>query len=287
MNNLFRIIDLIGDEYLQQALTFPPKSKFQWKKAAVTAACIALIIGMAAIGIYRIKAETESVYIPKIEISDSADGTHGDMFGIVIYDGRVYTQAEYIDYQENPSVKNLVGEYLGTAVESICSDCANLTALKLETMSENLAANVSGDVYSVKGYDKAFRICIPKMYESCGFMAFFECLNDISFSRGSEIFGDRLHLNENFDCLNIIDVNTGKKSLAELDRAAVNDFIVGLYSAKAVEPLNSDEYRLFSFAMTDGTSVQIRLYRGGYAAYRQCWVKFGDISAFNLLYEYQ
>lgn len=286
MNNLSRMIELIGDEYLQQALIFPPKAKFRWKKISATAACIALIAGIAA-GICLIKPETESVYIPKVEISNSSDGIQGDMFGIVVYNGRVYTQAEYIDYQENPSVKNLAGEYLGTTVNSIGSDCTNPTEFTPEFLSENLASNVSGDVYSVKGYDKAFRICIPEMYKGCGFMAFFECLNDISFSRGSEIFGDRLHMRENFDCLNVLDVDTDKKSLAKLDKASVNDFITGLYSAKAVEPLNSDEYRLFSFSMTDGTSVQIRLYEGGYAAYRQCRVKFGDISAFNLLYEYQ
>lgn len=286
MNNLSRMIDLIDDEYLRHAVTFQPKMKFQWKKFAVTAACIALITGLAALGIYCIQPESDAVYIPKIEISDTADSVQADMFGIVVYDGRVYVQAEYIYYDENPSVKNLAGEYLGTAVNSIGNDCTNPTGFTQETLSENFAANVSGDVYTVKGYDKNFRICIPEMYSGCGFMAFFECVNDISFSRGSEIFGEMLHLRENFDSLNVIDVSNGEKTLTGLDRAAINDFVDGLYRAKAVQPLDSAEYKLFSFAMTDGTSVQIRLYDGGYAAYGQCCVKFSDISAFNLLYEY-
>lgn len=287
MNNLSRMIDLIDDEYLQQALSFPQRKKIRWKRFAATAACIVLIAGITAIGIYHTQLEADSVYIPKIEISDSADCIQSDMFGIVVYDGRVYTQAEYIDYEDAPSVKDLADEYLGTAVNSIESDCTNPTGSAQETYHENFTANVSGDIYSVKGYDKSFRICIPKMYEGCGFMAFFECLNDISFRRGSDIFGDRLHLRENFGSLYEIDVNTDEKSLTGLDRAAINDFISELYRAKAVEPLDSTEYRLFSFSMTDGTSVKIRLYEGGYADYRGCCVKFSDISAFNLLYEYQ
>lgn len=287
--DLSRMIDLIDDRYLHEAAISRHKFGISQTARAISAACLAILIfGAASFAASQDSAPPhDTVYIPKIEITQTADDIQLDMFGFIVYDGRVYTQAEYIDYSESPNIRNLAGEYLGTASANVNNSCVNPPLSSDEVYPENFTSNVSGDVYSVKGYDKSFRICIPSMYEGCGFMAFFECLNDISFSQGYEIFGDRIHLHENFSNVLQIDTESGQKSKISISEKKADEFFNALYDAQAIVSPDSTEYKLFQIAAKDGTAVNIRLYKGGIAAYKDCFVKFTDVDAFNLLYEYK
>lgn len=287
-NELSRMIDLIDDKYLHEVANSSRKSNLSWRAMVISAACLAIIIfGAASLSASQKSVKpSDAVYIPKVEIAEASGYAQSDMLGFIVYDGRVYTQAQYIDYSESPIVKNLADKYLGTASDNINDSCVNSPPSSDESQKD-FTSSVPGDVYSVKGYDKTFRICIPEMYEGCGFMAFFECLNDISFSRGSEIFGDRLQLRENLSGVRQIDADSGEKSKLSLSKETTDKFFRALYDSKAVASLDSTEYKLFEFAVKDGTAVMLRLYEGGFAAYKGCFVKFSDINAFNLLYEYK
>ena len=103
------------------------------------------------------------------------------MIACVVYDGAVYTQGEWLD-----DASALLGEYLGHATGSIdeWSD---------ETDYVEFAGTMSGELYTVVGYDPDFRICC---LNDDGSAMLLERLNGISLDTGADLFDQRLHLPE-------------------------------------------------------------------------------------------
>lgn len=215
---------------------------------------------------------TDGITIPSMELPD--DNSAMDMIGIVVYKGKIYTQAEYL-YVDEKTRSSFVGKYLGTASGTI-----DEWSQKDEYQQE-LASNVIGDVYTVNGYDPDFRICIPKMYEDIEFIAFFENLNGITLKNGNDLYGNRLHLKEDYIDVTYqlhSDWNYEKgnfKKFREVTTTNFNQFIDVLNQSPFVELkgepsiYNSDilQTHLF-FKMKDGTTVELRLFENGYVGYQ-------------------
>lgn len=234
--------------------------------------------------------DTEKLTIPSIKLSESISPTM-DMKGIIVYNGKIYTQAEYLECDQTTK-KSFMEEYLGKASGTIDEWSSK------NEYSKELASNVTGDVYSVKGYDKAFRICIPEMYDGCDFIAFFENLNGITLETGKDLFNDRLHLKENY-----VDVtyksnddwnnNSGDfKRLEGITNTDYDNFFDALYQAPFedisnkidiidLKGLNTDFNQSHIFLkMEDGTTIELRLLENGYVGYQgmqgQVFAKMSD-----------
>lgn len=222
---------------------------------------------------YLTISEDGSITIPLPRVELSSD-TLADMVAFFIYQGRYYQKYEELLFDQS----GLVGQYLGTAIGLIDEWTPKDGYVEL-------AGSVTGDFYSVNGYDPAFMLC---MKESDDSLAIYICNNGITLHYGRELYEDRLHLKENYQAVQYEsraswyygrqDVHT----LAEPENDAVVAFLDALNQAAflpdsaicfqdAETPLYDfsaeSEFWHVYFQMTDGTCVQLRLHEGGYVRF--------------------
>lgn len=236
------------------------------------------------------------VYIPAIDLPE--EDALSDMMKLVVYQGRIYTEYGYNEYDED--VMDLIGEYVGEATGS-------LDEWSTKTDYENeLAGTFSGPIYTVKGYDSAFRLCNVISYSdeqghSKKAVSFFENLNGITLENGADLFEKRLQIRghvkelfyESYD-----DWNSGSRELILLDMTANqkswDTFLDELYSGTFIEIDNVNDIGLYDserqadlfINKDDGTTVVLRLFEGGYVGYRPlggCFIKMPG-EAFDAIY---
>ncbi|WP_343769263.1 hypothetical protein [Clostridium malenominatum] len=102
---------------------------------------------------------------------------------MIVYKGRVYTMSSTtIDSEDG---KKLLGEKLGTTKGNIDQRS------KQEEYSKEFASTLGiQDVYTVKGYDKDFRIMTYlENDDGTSYPQFYDCLNGITVKNGADIFG--------------------------------------------------------------------------------------------------
>lgn len=216
-----------------------------------------------------------SVKIPAIELPEAGSNVMMDMIGLVVYNGRIYTQAEFLPC-DNSQKQLYIGEYLGTASGTI-DEWSEQSEYEKE-----LASNIKGDVYSVNGYDKDFRICIPEMYDDNERIAFFENLNGIELSTGKDLFEERLKLKDNYSDVvyqlhNDWDYGIQEyRHFTDISDDDISDFISSLYESPFMDLAgtlpdiygqNLTQAHIY-FKMNDGTTVGIRLFENGYVTYQ-------------------
>lgn len=282
-------INNISDDYIKEAadLTKAPERTFR-KKYGALAAAIALIV-ITGVGI-RLRGElpkvkptpdevvetnvpeekTYAFYTPSIELPELDDNVMADMIGCVVYKGHVYTQAQSYYEEEVNGVKDLVGDYLGEAKGSLD---------EWSTQSDyatEFASTYDGPVYSVKGYDDNFRVCIYNEKES---LSILENYDHIGLTTGNDLFEERLHLKGNIETVtyeNHKDWDNGVnvyKPLEGISQEEFDSFIETLCES-SFEEINYETTPDFYNAevqghlflkMKDGTEVEMRLIDGGYA----------------------
>lgn len=212
--------------------------------------------------------EDYSVFIPAIKPPEASDGMSEDMMELVVYKGNVYTPTGY--YRKDDAGE-LVGDYLGYASGKLDEWSSQ------EDYAEEFASNITGEVYSVKGYSTGFRICI--VYG--GYIDIMENLNGIGLDTGKDLFGDRLNIKDRITSVWYkahYDWNHGISNFHEctLGQEEINAFIDDLFSGKFEYVY--DEKTDFYYSgkeqahlyldLEDGTTVELRLFEGGYAGYQ-------------------
>lgn len=211
------------------------------------------------------------VTIPPIEVTLSAqDGIAMDMIGFFIYQGRCYTQYNWIQAGEH-----LVGEYLGTA-----------TGLIDEWTPKDgyveLAGSVRGDFYAVNGFDPAFMLC---MTGEDGLVETYVCNTGITLKYGSELYEDRLHLSGGYSAVEYESRESwyyGKEEMRSLtDLSAAERLLDSLGKAEFMywpdvteqagyttsSIYDTERYHLY-FHMNNGMTVHLRLYEDGYVRFQ-------------------
>ena len=123
----------------------------------------------------------QGLRIPALSVPEPKEWAMYDMIGTLVYNGSIYTQTEnqYMDLEAEQR-ENLLGDYLGHATMSLDEWSS------FEEYDKEFASTYEGDVYSVKGYDPDFRVCIRHEEEYDGekhlFLFFLERLNDITIN---------------------------------------------------------------------------------------------------------
>ncbi len=296
--DLFKGLVNIDDKYIVEAIKNKKVIKSNRKTGTLVACFLFIIIYLTILEsnlnkplsvnlettIVNEEEEAEGVYIPKIELTlnDSLDSKYAfyDMIGAVVYNGNVYTQAEYIECNDEEKTK-YVNEFLGTASNTITEGNTSYNEF-----DDELESNVPGDVYSVNGYSEDFRICIPKMHENSTFIAFFENLNGITLYYGRDLYGEeRLNLKDNYKSIFyqsnfdwLFSLNNYNNISDVIQNEEIDDFVDALYEAPFVEVNveNEKEYLEFYenkerlhlyFKMNDESTVEISLFEGGFVRY--------------------
>ncbi|MDR3543756.1 MAG: hypothetical protein P4L69_22790 [Desulfosporosinus sp.] len=218
-----------------------------------------------------IATQSAGIYIPQAPLPTNTK-LSSKMMGLIVYQGRIYLQnSSQIDQQQ---AEQLVSEKLGTTTGNITEWS------KQADTAVDLASTIgTQDVYTVKGYDKSFRIMTYEKINGEVSASFFECLNGLTVNSGNDIFGKfKMENNiatvqyENFDSW-----NNGKGDyhlLTKLD--GFNTFLAALeksipYSQDSLADLLDDQsaadQRFLSVHLNDGSSIQLRLFKEGYVYY--------------------
>lgn len=225
-------------------------------------------------------ADENAVEVPSITLPTITEGVELDMIGLVVYQGSIYTQGKWYDDKEAENVLDLVGDYLGYAKGNI-----NEWSTQDEYATE-FAGTARGDVYSVKGYSPAFRICIKNSYydeetkEDVTYVEMFENLNGIRLATGADLFDKRLQLRGNWSSIQYQqheNWDNGWPDYEYFDLEGVseeewNAFYEELCASEFVDMTKTDIYDFnqahLMIHLQDQTTVELRLFEGGYVGYQ-------------------
>ncbi len=227
------------------------------------------------------ESKVSGVYIPAVELPAETDSVEYAMMGLVVYKGGIYTSAELYYGDDAGRIDELVGDYLGYATGSI-----NEWSTQDEYAVE-FASSCTGEVYSVKGYDTDFRVCIRQEYENENSeqslqIMFLDRLNDISLTTGADLFESKLHISDNVEMVqwqSHDDWNnaSGNLKTADIESALWKEFLNQVdmaeiqYTWKSAEIKGSiydtSNQAHINLLMNDGTMNRIRLIEGGYVGY--------------------
>ncbi len=297
--DVFKAIGGISDEAIEDArlesATSGSKRKTRRRRiigaVAVMAACTALVLGIAQPwkGIKPVAGDNpavdtsaapgsvspdngvmvpappwDSVYIPPEPMPEAPElGVAADMMAFFIYNGRMYVQTgQYAD----PSLRE----------GYVCTVTGDIDEWSGADEYVEGASSIGGDVYSVKGYDTNFRLC---MDGPDGLIEFYDCLSDMTLYSGADLFETCLHVENYVGAYYILDADWEENidNRHELDPESLETFV----SLLMVSPMqewsawseNGDifdyeyaEAHLY-FELADGTTVPVRLFENGCVMY--------------------
>ena len=225
--DVFKAIGGISDEAIEDArlesATSGSKRKTRRRRiigaVAVMAACTALVLGIAQPwkGIKPVAGDNpavdtsaapgsvspdngvmvpappwDSVYISPDPMPEAPEpGVAADMMAFFIYNGRMYVQTgQYAD----PSLRE----------GYVCTVKGDIDEWSGADEYVEGASSIGGDVYSVKGYDTNFRLC---MDGPDGLIEFYDCLSDMTLYSGADLFETCLHVENYVGAYYILDAD--------------------------------------------------------------------------------
>lgn len=279
---LYDSLTNVREDFVEEAQAARSAKRPVWVRWCALAACLCLLVVGTFVwkpwSLYENKpaspntsaAQTaKGITIPKAEVTLSqTEDVAADMLAFFIYQGRCYLQYDRLDHGSD-----LVGEKVGTA-----------TGLIDEwTPAEGyveLAGSVSGDFYTVRGFDPSFMLC---MKEEDDAVQLFVCNNGITLYQGSELFEDRLGLSEGLkavtyededswydgkeDIHTLHDLNAVKTLIAAMDKAQFQlSDQADLYEEKKDGGLSKELYHVYC-KLDNGVTVTLRLFQGGYVTF--------------------
>lgn len=295
--DLFRAVGEVGGDLVEEAAAEAKKRRRAPMYAAALAACAALMLLLARPWAQETPAvtsapaveeqpgaqETPAASAPAAEEQPGAEETPAvatapvamDMVAFVIYGGRMYECSQVL---EGDAAEELMGEYLFTSPGYIDEWSSP------EEYTDG-TGSVAGDVYTVKGYDSAFRLCIP--LDGGALLELYDTLDGITLRTGEDLYGERLHLRENWreaEYQTHDDWNSNEDTFRtpELTEEEIAAFIDALYAgefeywgpdSETGDIFTGDIYGLgleqkhLYFRLADGSSVELRLFENGLVKY--------------------
>lgn len=273
--DLFRAVGEVGGDLVEEAAAEAKKRRRAPIYAAALAACAALMLLLARPWAQETPAVTSA---PAVEEQPGAEETPAvatapvamDMVAFVIYGGRMYECSQVL---EGDAAEELMGEYLFTSPGYIDEWSSP------EEYTDG-TGSVAGDVYTVKGYDSAFRLCIP--LDGGALLELYDTLDGITLRTGEDLYGERLHLRENWreaEYQTHDDWNSNEDTFRtpELTEEEIAAFIDALYAGEFeywgagsetgdIYSLGLEQKHLY-FRLADGSSVELRLFENGLVKY--------------------
>ncbi|MCM1566632.1 MAG: hypothetical protein FNP40_15220 [Dehalobacter sp. 4CP] len=259
---------------ISEKLVKKPKRRVSIKPAAAIAAALVIMIGAGTFvnsNFGKVDQNKVGIYIPQVQISENTE-VKAKMIGLIVYQGRIYTQSA-LQIDANNAEK-LIGEKLGMTK-------ANITEWsKQDDYAVELASTVGVQaVYTVKGYDKSYRIMTCEKINGETYAFFYECLNGLTVKTGNDIF-EKFKMENNIESVkyeNFGSWNNGKNEVQSLTNPdGVNHFLAALENAvpntrESLPDLFEDQgetsQKFIYVTLNDGSKVQLRLFKEGYVYY--------------------
>lgn len=279
---LYDSLTNVREDFVEEAQAAPSAKRHAWVRWCALAACLCLLVvgtvvwkpwsqgdNKPASPPTSAAQTAKGITIPKAEVTLSqTDGVEADMLAFFIYQGRCYLQYDRLDHGSD-----LVGEKVGTATGLIDEWTPQEGYVEL-------AGSVSGDFYTVRGFDPDFMLC---MKEEGDAVQLFVCNNGITLYQGSELFEDRLGLSDGLKAVTYEDEDSwydGKEDIHTLNNMdAVKTLIAAmdkaqfqlsdqadLYEEKKDGGLSKELYHVYC-KLDNGVTVTLRLFQGGYVTF--------------------
>jgi hypothetical protein len=255
-NKLINSLTHIDDKYLKEADEY--KTSHKKHNYVFAAAAVAAVICISIALPFLMRENTaDKITVSKIPIP--SENTVSDSTGFLVYKGDVYVFSFAYKKGSGTYPLKLADEYLGHTNTHESSD---------------LYSDANGDVYSVKGYDKAHMLCIINDKGNAYDIRFYVKNNGIELSDGASLFETGMKLSKGYQavCTDNIDMadagNLKALELSESDKKDIDSFIDEIDKAQFYKKSFSDEdignARNITFIMKDGTAVRMLLIKGGY-----------------------
>lgn len=197
-----------------------------------------------------------------------------DSMPTIFYHGNSYTFDGEI-YRDKAIEKALIGEFLGNASGSM--------SVKEESEKVFASCVATGNIYSVNGYDKEFRICIYDKENP--YIVFYDNFDENNLVTGNDLYS-KLLLKNNYNTVlyqqhsDYMNQQNNYQECSELSQSDIDEFINALYRSSFVIMTTKEEIEKMPdydsegdkiahlyFKMNDGTNVEITLYENGYVLY--------------------
>jgi hypothetical protein len=280
---------------VQKAKLELPNNKRYWSKFMAVAASLLMVVG--SYGVYKniihndqnqaktnnntaIVSKEGGLKIPSLILPDTSENASMDMIGLIVYNGKVYTQTA--TEMDTKSAESMLGEKLGKTKGTIDEWS------KQDEYAIEFASTIGvEDVYSVKGYDKDFRIMTFSVYEGEIHSEYYESFNGMTIYSGEDIFG-KLKISGNVVSAQYQTYSDWDKSVERFypmeDKHLLNSFVAELnhtipYSYDSVEKMlgdfrNDEEYRHMIIQLNDGSKITLVVLKDGYVRYGNTDVYF-------------
>ncbi|WP_419874026.1 hypothetical protein [Candidatus Pristimantibacillus sp. PTI5] len=231
------------------------------------------------------------IEIPSIDLPDQ-NLENADMIGLVVYQGRIYTQTSTKISPEDAAM--LVGDKLGRTIGTIDEWS------KQDAFATEFASSIGQvDMYTVTGYDPKFRIMSYEQLDNGDVITeFYECLSGIRVYSGKDVFGllrlDGRIQSAEWESFNSWNYGKEEKQALQSDTAAISDFLAALGEAKPIKQeelqkegiFDEPEQRFLHLRLTDQSVVTLRLFQNGYVWYSTARLFFRvEQKAFELLWQ--
>lgn len=264
-----------------------PSRYKHWSKVVVFAA--SLLIGISGYFIYeniRLDPYGETLNenspmitsnggleIPILKLQKTTSNTSMSMIGLIVYNQKIYTQTSTDIIDEHAS--DLLDEKIGTTKDNLDEWS------KQNEYSVEFASTIGRtDVYTVKGYDKDFRIMSYSEENGEINTEFYESLNGMTVYSGQDILG-KLKISGNIinaQYRSFSDWNNSVDNFLPIqDRDILSSFAEELnhtipYSRESVEKIlgdfrNDENYKEMILYLKDHTKVTLVVIKGGYIRY--------------------
>lgn len=200
-------------------------------------------------------------------------------FSYLYYNGSMYTSSDFLSSTDKAEVDAFADKLKESELAAVYSNRAQFWSEDSSKLSY-VDDNINGTICSMTGYDKDCRVCvcceqyIEPMDETYYGVVVFDKLNDITVNKGSDLFKDRLHLDEYAEVriMRIDEINGDHEEKLSGD---FSEFVQVVFDGKfikadydtreAFRKLESESCTLTFYTET-GLSTTVSVYPDGYVS---------------------
>ena len=200
-------------------------------------------------------------------------------FSYLYYNGSMYTSSDVLSSTDKAEIDAFADELKESELAAVYSNRAQFWSEDSRKLSY-ADDKINGTICIMAGYDKDFRVCvcyeqyIEPMDETYYGVVVFDKLNDITVNKGSDLFKDRLRLDE-YSEVSVIRTDETNGDYEEKLSGDFLEFVQAMFDGKFIEAdydtredfrKRESESHILTFYTETGLSTTVSVYPDGYVS---------------------
>lgn len=198
-------------------------------------------------------------------------------FSYLYYNGSMYTSSDVLSSTDKAEIEAFADKLKESELAAVYSNRAEFWSEDSSKLSY-ADDNINGTICSMAGYDEDFRVCvcyeqyIEPMNETYYGVVVFDKLNDITVNKGSDLFKDRLHLDEYAE-VRVMRIDENDGTYEEKLSGDFSEFVQAVFDGKFIEAdydtredFRKRESYILTFYTETGLSAAVSVYPDGYVS---------------------